>query len=77
VNSQGQVGPSYGFGLEVQLTHLRIHPPGVMPRIMDAMHDLRLGEFWSCMLSALDAPVPEPSDSGTAVGAEDFGDASE
>jgi hypothetical protein len=63
VNNKGQVGPSYRVDLEGERTHLSIHPRGVTPRVVDAMHDHRLGEFWSCMTRALDAP--EPSDGGT------------
>ena len=65
VNSKGQVGPSYRVDLEGERTHLTIYPRGVTPRIVDAMHDHRLGEFWSCMTHALNA-LPEPSDGGTA-----------
>jgi len=60
VNSKGQVGPSYRFSLEAVKTHLSIRPPGEFPRMTDAMHDYKLGDFWACMVRALDAPAPAP-----------------
>jgi hypothetical protein len=63
-NSAPSYGPSYRFRLQAQQTQLRIHPPGATPRITDGMHNVGLETFWSCMVGALDAPAPEPSDNG-------------